>query len=179
MTFVKQLETTFIQIFVTNAPKLNSGAKKFLEKNAGTIALVLGALTALTVWSLWGWMRSANKLVDYANEMALRYGSEPTADKVSLMAWLGLAILLAQAILFFRAYKPLQAAQKIGWDYIFYALLLDIAYAIAVSFTDYSGTVALIWSVLWSAVGFYLLFQVRGFFTQKSPKTPPKKTPKA
>jgi len=87
------------------------------------------------------------------------------------MAWIGLAILLAEALLFFKAYQPLTKRQKQGWNYIYYALLLDVVYAVAVSFTDYSGVIELLWSLVLSALGFYLLFQVQAYFSDSSHKS--------
>src|SRR6185437_8492211 len=85
-------------------------------------------------------------------------------NRWSLMLWLGLIALLVQAIIYIAAFPGLREHKKNGWNLLFYGALLNVVYGVIVLFTAYGGMSQLIWSVIGSAIGFYLLYQVRSYY---------------
>jgi uncharacterized membrane protein YccC len=78
--------------------------------------------------------------------------------------------LAAQAALYIAAFSGLNERAKRGWDLLFYGALLNIAYAVVSLFTDYDKVGHFLGALVGSAIGFYLLFQIREFYLGK--KTP-------
>ena len=62
------------------------------------------------------------------------------------------------------AFSGLKARKKSGWNLLYYALLLNLAYGIVMAFTNYGGFSYLIGAVIGSAIGLYLLFQIRSSY---------------
>ncbi len=54
---------------------------------------------------------------------------------------------------------------------MFYAFLVNVIYGIFILFTDYGGLGSLIGAVIGSAIGLYLLFQIRGNYNRFKPKS--------
>ena len=160
MSKLARIEDTLDAFFRKNAPPMDTKNKNFVVKYIPYTALILGFLSFLTFWSLWEWMRAANKLVDFANDAAAKYGT-PTAEHVHFMAWVGLFLLLVQAIFFFRSYSALRGRKKDGWNFFFYAVLIDTVYSVLVVFTDYAGLLSMLWNIAWNILVLYLLFQIR------------------
>lgn len=166
MSKIARIEETLDAFFRKNAPAIAASSKGFIVKYIPYASLILGMLSFLTFWSLWEWMRAANKLVDFANEAAAKYGT-PAAEHVHGMAWVGLFLLLVQAIFFLRAYAPLRSRQKDGWNFFFYAVLIDTLYSVLVVFTDYTGLLSMLWSIVWNSLVLYFLFQIRSHYSAK------------
>ncbi len=80
------------------------------------------------------------------------------------MIWLSIAVLVVEALLYIAAFNPTKARKKSGWDLLFYALLVNVAYGIVVAFTYYGGIGRLLGSLIGSAIGFYFLFQIRASY---------------
>ncbi len=146
------LENKLDEIFVKKAPPLSSNAKRAIVAYLPYINLVLGVLTLLVAWGLYDAAHTVNYLI----------GSLATVSHVTFTVWLVISVLVIEAIIFIAAFPATKARKKSGWDLIFYAFLINVAYGIVVLFTDYGGTGRLIGSLVGSAVGFYFLFQIRG-----------------
>jgi hypothetical protein len=65
------------------------------------------------------------------------------------------------------AIAPLRAMKKKGWTLIFITLLVEVA-AIVITNVLSFNILALIWSLLWAAVGGYFLFELREYFEPKA-----------
>lgn len=78
--------------------------------------------------------------------------------------YLGLIILIIQVILMIMAFAPLQKRELKGWNYIYYSDLISIVYALFSSYTLGS----FVWSLLGSAIGLYILFQVKSHYKASS-----------
>src|SRR4051812_34926978 len=99
MAVLKDLETNLNDMFTKNTPKLPANARKTIVEYLPWINLVLGLLALWAAYTLWHWAHLANGLVDYANRLSAAYGGPAVAaDRLSLMVWVGLAVLTAQAV---------------------------------------------------------------------------------
>ena len=171
MADVKGLEKSLNEVFGEKAPKLPEGGKKFLVEYGPYLVLVGAIFSAFGAWRLWNAARSVNSLVNWANELSKAYGGETVATShFTVWVWLGIAFMLVNAVLYFMAYNPLKARLKKGWDYIFYAALLSVAYSVVNLFIDGRGFGGFLIGLICSAVGFWLLFQIRSaYLNAKAP----------
>jgi hypothetical protein len=156
------LEANLNDLFVKKAPELPAGGKKWLVQYLPWISVVLGLLTLYDAWTLWHWAHYASALINYANSLRAIYGGPPVAvNRMGLGVWLGLAVLIGKAGCYLGAYTATGAHKKSGWDLLFYAGLLNVAYAVVILFSDYGSLSGLFGAVIGSAIGLYLLFQIR------------------
>ena len=65
------------------------------------------------------------------------------------------------SVLAFLAFPGLRAKKKIGWNLMFYSMLANIVYGVISLFYENGGISALISALIMSAIGFYILFQIR------------------
>jgi uncharacterized BrkB/YihY/UPF0761 family membrane protein len=172
MADIKGLEKSLNEVFGEKAPKLPEGGKKFLVEYSPYLVIIGAIFSALGAWGLWNSARTVNGLVNWANELSKAYGGETVATShFTVWVWLGIAFMLINAVLYFMAYSPLKARLKKGWDYIFYAALLSVAYSVVSLFIDGRGFGTFLGSLIGSAIGLWLLFQIRSaYLGTKTPK---------
>lgn len=148
-----------------SAPKLPENGRKGLVKYMPWISLAVGIVSLWAAWAIWSWVHLATGLLNYANNLNMMYGAAPMyANQWSVMLWVGLLTLVAQAALYLLAFPALQAKKKMGWDLLFYGGLVNVVYGVAVFFTSYGGLGGLIGSLIGSAIGFYFLYQIRSYY---------------
>lgn len=165
MAALSQLEDALNDIFVKNAPKLSQNAKDWIVKYLPWINLILGILALWAAWALWHTAHYVNKLVDYANSLSRAYGGGTVvANRLTLVVWLSIIVLAIEAILYIAAYQGTRDRKKAGWNLLFYAALVNIVYGVLVMFTSYGGVGNLLGSLIGSAIGLYLLFQIRSAY---------------
>ncbi len=143
-------------------PKLPEKSKESLVNAWPWIALVFGVLQLLVAWGLYGALRVATPLLDYATEISRAYGYNyglSSTDK--MIIYLGLIMLVVDAVILLMAYPKLKTRSKGGWDLLYLGSLVNVAYAVLALFEHGQGVGSFIFSLLGSAVGFYLLFQVK------------------
>lgn len=161
-----QLETKLNQVFEKNAPKLPESGKKALVEWAPWVALAAGILTWVAAYGLWTWAHVASGLLSYINSVCTVYGdsncSSPT-DNMTLWVWLGVIFLAVEGALYLLAFPGLRDRKKTGWNYLYWGALVGLIYTVISLFTGY-GIMNVVVSLLGSAVGLWLLFQVRGMY---------------
>lgn len=166
MSALQSLENSLNDLFVKKAPALPASGKKTIVTYLPWINLVLGSITLFMAYGLWHWAHAVNALIDYANSLSTLYGGQLVAtSRMSFMVWLALVALIAEALLFIAAFPATRDHKKQGWNLMFYALLVNIVYAILNIFTDYGGSYV-ISSLLGVAIGLYFLFQIRDSYKQ-------------
>jgi hypothetical protein len=162
---LKPLESSFNDMFGKKAPPLPSNGKKALVQYLPWINLILGLLTLYTVYVLWHWAHYASSLLNYANSLSAAYGGPTVAtNRMDAALWLGLLVLLVEALLFVAAFPGTRDRKKAGWDLLFYAALVNVAYGVVILFSNYGGLGSLVGTVIGSAIGLYFLFQIRGSY---------------
>jgi len=176
------IETKLDELLVRNAPALPPGFKKALVAWAPLLSLIVGVLTLASAWRLWHWARAAHSVVaDLCNAYSVSgCGNAVAGTRYSVWLWLSVLFLAIQGLLYLLAYSGLRDRKKDGWDYVFYAALISVAYAVASLFTGY-GVANVVGSLIGSVIGFYLLFQIREAYLGKkrvTPGDPPKDEPK-
>jgi hypothetical protein len=161
---MQQLEKPLADAF-KGLPPLPENVRKGLASAMPWLVLAGGVLSLLGAYYLYQAVTWVNQWAAQVNSLYAGAYSTPVAG-IGVMAWVGLVILAAQAVLFFMAYPALRAYKKRGWDLVFWAGLVSVAYGVVANL--FSGSVnigQLIFSLIGSAVGMYLLFQIRQYYT--------------
>ena len=164
-----QLETTLGTLFEKNTPKLPPDARKMVAEWAPWAALVAGLLALWSAYALWTWAHVVSGILDYTNSLCAAYatyGCAPVAaaSRMGIWVWLSLAFLLVEGGLFLLAFPGLRAHKKAGWNYLYWGALVNIGYSVVSLLTGY-GIFNFLGSLVGSAIGLWLLFQVRAQFT--------------
>lgn len=162
---VKPIEQALLPLF-KGFPSLPEGARKTLVKIWPVLAMVFGILQLLAAYGLWNLGHSANQLVNYANEWSVATGNGVVTPTLGIFYYLGLAVLVIDAVILLLAAAPLNARQKKGWDLLLLGSVLNLVYGVVILFDSYYGGVgSLLSTLVGSVIGFYLLFQVRDYYT--------------
>jgi len=164
MSALQPLEKNLDDLFVKKAPPLPASGKKALVEYLPWINLVLGLLALLVVYGLWNWAHADNGLINYANSLSSAYGGPTVGNRLSFGIWLGLVVLTVEALLYIAAFPATRERKKSGWNLMFYAMLVNLLYGVIIAFTSYGGVGSLIGTVIGSAIGLYLLFQIRSSY---------------
>jgi len=164
MAAMNQLETKLDDIFEKNAPKIPANIRKMLADWAPWLALIGGIFTLWSAYALWSWANVASGLLDYANTLCQTYAgpgcNSIATSRMGLTVWLALAVLVVEGILYLLAFPGLRARKKAGWNYLYWGVLVNLAYGLVSLFTGY-GVGTLIGSLIGSAIALWLLFQMR------------------
>jgi hypothetical protein len=167
MQAVKKMETSLQKSF-KDLPHLPESTRTSLANIWPVLALIAGILQIWAAYSLYHLVNWADRLNDLANSLSIYVTDQaagPTAmDKTVI--YLGVAMLAVEGIIMLIAFPKLQKRQKAGWDLLFLAALLNVAYAVVQIFTFNRGFGSFIMSLIGTAIGFYLLFEVRSKFTK-------------
>lgn len=162
---VKPLEQALLPFF-KGLPALPENGRKTLVKIWPVLALVFGVIQLWSAYGLWNLGHSANQLVNYVNEMSIAAGNGMVTPQLGFFYYLGLAVIVAGGIILLMAAKPLNERKKYGWDLLLLGSALNLAYGIVMLFdTYYGGFGNLLSTIIGTGIAFYLLFQVRDYYT--------------
>jgi hypothetical protein len=168
MDVVHKIDKKLADVF-KDLPALPKSSKELLAQIWPWLALVGGLMqlfAALAIWRLLSWTNRWEELGDfYSRTIGVDVGPS-LMDKTAI--YIGVAILLVDAVILLMAFSPLRARVRRGWDLLFLAALLNVAYSVVSIFIDGRGFGSFVFSLLGSAVGFYLLYQVKALYTGKT-----------
>lgn len=171
---VKPFELALLPLFKA-LPSLPENGRKGLVKIWPWLALVFGVLQLFAVYNLWQLGHQANVWLDYANQLSIATGGGVVNSSLGFTYYLALGAIAVDGVLLLLAFAPLRANKKSGWDLLFLGGLLNLVYGIVMAFDNaYGGASSLIGSLIGSFIGFYLLYQVRDFYTGGKSSTSPK-----
>jgi hypothetical protein len=168
---MQQLEKPLADAF-KGLPPLPENVRKGLASAMPWLVLAGGVLSLLGAYYLYQAVTWVNQWAAQVNSLYAGAYSTPVAG-IGVMAWVGLVILAAQAVLFFMAYPALRAYKKRGWDLVFWAALISVVYGVVANLlSGYANIGQLLFSLLGSAVGMYLLFQIRQYYSLAGSSAP-------
>ena len=156
----KRLEPLFDSL-----PALPKEARRGLVTWWPALALLGAILQFVAAWGLWHAGHYVDRYVDYVNRLSRLYGTGQVVPHLGLAYWLMLMLLIADAVILLLASPQLKQRAKEGWNWLFLGAVINAGYGIIAAFDSvYGGAGHLLGSLLGSAVGFYLLFQVRSYY---------------
>jgi len=85
---------------------------------------------------------------------------------VSPLYYVAIAMLVIQVIVMFISIPMLLKRQRAGWLLLFYADLVSLAYSVFNSFSYGFNFGGLLMGLIGAAVGFYVVFQIRSYYTK-------------
>lgn len=152
-------------------PPLPKQSKDGLVKAWPIIAIVFGVLQVAAAY----WLFQATRVVEAYNELVNSLSAYYTGSEVGLSSmdrtvmYLGVALLLVDGVILLMAYPHLQKRTRRGWDLLFLAALINAVYAVVSAFmAQRGGAGSLLFGLLSSAAGFYLLFQVKDHYAGRA-----------
>jgi hypothetical protein len=163
------LEVNLQELFVKKAPPLPEGGKRFIVTWAPWISLLIGFLSLISALTLWHWAHDFTAITQYANEICATYRGADChvgGSRLSFWVWIALLEMLVEAVLYLLATRGLRERRKQGWNYLYYGALVNLAYAIVSLFTSYNAFGNFVGALIGSAIGFYILFQIRDRYTE-------------
>ena len=167
MELVKSAEKELEKLF-KGAPQLSDKTRETLANIWPWIALVFGILQLWAAFALWGLFSLASNLANEVNTLSIYATGKAIQFSAfdRLVIYLGIAMLIAEGVLFLVAFPKLRKRQAAGWNLMFIAALLNVAYSVVSIFERYRGFGYFILGLIGTAIGFWLLFQVKGKFTK-------------
>ena len=138
---LKSLEDAF-----KGLPKLPKGLVDFFVAIAPWISLVGGVLLLIIVGIL-GLISLIGSVMAAVVALAPQY---------VIMMLITLAIAIIEGVLMLLAFSPLKARMLSGWRMMAYVEFLSV---ISTILTLNIG--GIVWGLIWNAIGFYILFQMR------------------
>lgn len=163
MTALQTLEKKLADIY-KGAPKLSDNTKETLARYWPYLALVAGIIQLLIAVSFYHVTRVViEPTYNYANQIFLASTGRalgPTGFDKTLI-YIAILSLAVDAVILLMAYPKLVARSKKGWDLLFLAAVINVVYAVLSLFLYNGGVMSFIGSLIGSAFGFYLLYQVR------------------
>lgn len=178
MAGVNQLEDSLAGAF-KSAPKLPENAKKVIVEWLPWVNVVLGVLSLWAAYGLWTWANTANRWVDYANDVSRAFGGTEvaTTSRLTVVVWLALIVIAVEGVLYIMAFPGTKARKKAGWNLMFYALIVNAVYGVVNLFYSYGGVGSFLGYVIGTAIGLYFLFQIRDMYNGSkqtaAPTAPP------
>lgn len=148
---IKQADTLLVSLedVFKSLPKLPKGFTDFLVTVTPWLSLVFGVFLLVIV----GLLGAVGLIASFA---AAVVGLAPQYVIVMILT---LALAVVQGLLMVLAFKPTQNREMVGWRLLAYVELLSAVSAILT--LNVGG---IIWGLLWTAVGFYLLFQIKHYY---------------
>ena len=154
-------------VFGKNAPfKMPEGGRAWFANNVWWLALIGGVLSLWAAWSAWQTTRYVSQWSTYLDEAARQLGTPTVGSTFGFTYYLALAAMATQGVLLLMAFQKLKIQQKAGWNLIFYSSLISLVVGVLYLFTPYYGPSSLIGVAIGVAIGWWVLFQIRGKFNK-------------
>lgn len=171
MELIKSIEKSLENLF-KDLPHLPEKSRKSLADFWPVLALIVGVLQLFAAWSLYNIANWAERVNNAANSLSAIYNVDlgPT-DSDKNIIYLGILILVVNAVILLMAYPKLKEKLRSGWNLLFLAALINVAYAVTQLFLYDRGPNDFVFSLLGSAIGFYLLFEIKSKFVGKDSAT--------
>lgn len=165
MEFIKNIEKQLEGIF-KSAPKIPENGRKSIVEIMPWIALVFGILQLFAAWALYGLTTVASGYIELADQLSRAAGGRGVglSSGEKMFIYLGIILVLVDAVILLLAFPKLQQKLKSGWDLLFLGSLINVVYAVASIFMSGRGLGSFIFSIIGSAIGFWILYQIKGHY---------------
>lgn len=165
MELVHSIENKLEPMF-KGAPKLSDSNRKSLGDILPWLALVFGILQLIAAFLLFGAASVSSVLVSYVEAVT---GQPVISAFDKMLIYGGVLLVVVDAAILLLAFPKLNRRAKSGWDLLFLGAVLNAVYGIynvlTSLVTSRTSIMSTIISIIASAIGFWLLFEVKGQFT--------------
>lgn len=161
MDTVNKLELKAVEWYKT-IPHLPEGSRKWIATNIWWITLVgviLGGIGIFGIVAATFFAGAALSL--YGGAVGAAIGGIVLIAVLVFVAFMAVTVVLSA-----MAIAPLKAMQRKGWTLLFVVALVQVAEHL-VSFLFNWNLFGLIWSLFFTAVGGYFLFEIRDFYGKR------------
>ena len=170
MKVLKNLEKILEGLF-KGLPPLPENFKKWLAENAWIFAVIGVVLSGISGLLLLTGAILVSTVVSPAYVDSLYAVESTTASRFVLFAWVALVVVVINIVILLKAIPKLKIKARAGWDLIFLSTVLWLVYDMF-NWLQYTRAIgSFVWSLISTAVGFYILFQIREKFSSKSSST--------
>jgi hypothetical protein len=143
-----QLEKFFEELFLKKISyQLPANAREMIVKVAPWLTLIVLILTLPAIFAIFGFHSFYARIAYSIAGLGFRY-------------YLSIAVLAIQVVIMGMSIPGLIQRVKKGWQLVYYSSLISAVHSILFSFSP--GEV--IWSLLGSAIGLYIIFQVKSYY---------------
>ncbi len=153
----KSLHDFYTKTITLNLP---TGGQKWLAENAWWLSLVGGILSLWGAWSFWSVAHYASQWIRWANEVA------GTTTNLGVAWYITLVAMIVQAVLLLVAVQQLKTHKKSGWNLLLYTSYVSVITGVLDLFVPGYGFSGLVGMVIGALIGWFFLFQVRGYFVK-------------
>lgn len=162
----------YLEPMFEDSPKLSKRVKEWFVKFWPIIALLLGVIEIWYAYQLYHHGRQYSQYSYLANNLSNAYGNGQVVHPLGLMYWISLIFLLIVGVVLLMSYSGLKARTKQGWDMLFLASILNVAFGIIDMLDTYYGGIAiLIRALITSLIAIYILFQILPYYKASTAKT--------
>ena len=165
---LEKLELALDDLLRKKAPwQMPENGRRALANALWWLALIAGVVQLWAAYEFWRQADKVNEVVDWANSLSSVYGTNvaPQIDHLGPFFYLSLLVLAVDGVILLMAVSKLKVHAKMGWNLLFYSMLVNLVYGVIRVFSEYDGGAGtLVWSFVSSLIGAYLLFQVREYF---------------
>ncbi len=114
------------------------------------------------MWRSAHYLDTLNHAADYVNEY---FGYQVVDNSLNFFYYLAIIVIVLDAVILLLAAPGLKAWKKIGWNLLFYSVLLNLVYGFVRMFSDYGGGIgSFLWGLVVAAIVGYFVFQTRDYF---------------
>lgn len=165
MERIRVLENKLADVY-KSAPALSKETKDSIVGFWPYLMAILAVLQLWAAWVLWRLADRTDAAADYVNSFLQSYGTATVglSSTEKFVIYIGIVLLVVEAVLMLMAYGPLQKRERRGWDLIFLVSVVQVLYAVVSVFVYGNGVGSLLLNLLGAAIGFYFLFQIRGHY---------------
>jgi len=147
-------------------PSMPESGRKMIAQASPWIALIVGVISLYLAWQVYQLTTLFNSAYS-----VFGYALTPALGMYGPVLWVSLIILVVQAVLLLVAFPSLRTGKKSGWNLLLWGALISLVYDVVYNlFSGYINIGQFIFSLLGSAIGLYILFQIRGEFVGSSKK---------
>ena len=164
MAQLDTLEIKLDELLHKKAPvQLPPEGRVWIARNAWWLALIGGVSLLWSTLVLW----RAGHAVDRLAQSIDYWAGQPYITHLGAGYYLSLLAMATTGVVMLVAATNLKEMRRVGWKYLFYAMLLQVLAAVFLLFTQYGGFGDFVGSLISATVGGYFLFQIRDYFTEK------------
>ena len=160
LAHIKKLDVYLEKIF-GKVQHLSPANRELVAQSWPIMALIFGAIQLYWAWVLWGITRYTIPDSDFYDRIYVQY-PDVIQGVEKLVFYMGILILVAEAVILFIAYSKLKARARSGWNLLFLAMAINTLNAFLSLFISERGFASFVFGMLSSIIGFYLLYEVRG-----------------